>query len=71
MVDSDFSYNPIASSIITGLLGIAFIVLKLTHVIDWSWWLVTLPFWGGVALLVVILLILIIISYFTRKKVHK
>ena len=28
------------------LLGIAFIVLKLTHEIDWSWWWVTLPFWG-------------------------
>ena len=29
-----------------GLLGIAFIVLKLSNVIDWSWWYVTLPFWG-------------------------
>lgn len=25
---------------------IAFLVLKLTEVIDWSWWLVTLPLWG-------------------------
>lgn len=25
-------------------LGIAFIVLKLTGVITWSWWLVLLPF---------------------------
>ena len=32
-----------------GLLGIAFIVLRLTHVIDWSWWWVTLPLWGGFA----------------------
>ena len=36
---------------ILGLLGIAFVVLKLCGVIDWSWWLVTLPFWGGLALL--------------------
>lgn len=28
------------------LLGIAFVVLKLTNVINWSWWWVTLPFWG-------------------------
>lgn len=28
-----------------GLLGIAFVVLKLIGVINWSWWLVTLPFW--------------------------
>ena len=34
-----------------GLLGVAFVVLKLTGVIDWSWWWVTLPFWGGIALL--------------------
>ncbi len=31
---------------ILGILGICFIILKLCHVIDWSWWYVTLPFWG-------------------------
>lgn len=35
---------------ILGLLGVAFVVLKLTGYIDWSWWWVTLPFWGGLAL---------------------
>lgn len=34
---------------IVGLLGVAFTVLKLTHVIKWSWWWVTAPFWGGLA----------------------
>lgn len=42
---------------IIGLLGVAFVVLKLTSVIDWSWWLVTLPFWGGYALLLLVLII--------------
>jgi hypothetical protein len=28
------------------LLGLMFITLKLTKVIDWSWWYVTLPLWG-------------------------
>lgn len=42
---------------VPGLLGVAFVVLKLTGVIDWSWWLVTLPFWGGVAIAIIILLI--------------
>jgi hypothetical protein len=28
------------------LLGLLFITLKLTKVIDWSWWYVTLPLWG-------------------------
>lgn len=32
-----------------GLLGLVFIVLKLTNVIDWSWWWVTCPFWIGIA----------------------
>jgi hypothetical protein len=42
---------------VVGLLGVAFVVLKLTGYIDWSWWLVTLPFWGGFVLLVIVLLI--------------
>jgi len=33
-----------------GLLGICFVVLKLTGYITWSWWYVTAPFWGGFAL---------------------
>ena len=32
---------------VVGLLGVAFVVLKLTGYIDWSWWWVTAPFWGG------------------------
>jgi membrane-bound ClpP family serine protease len=35
---------------VSGLLGVAFVVLKLTGYINWSWWWVTLPFWGGLAL---------------------
>ena len=29
----------------SGLLGIAFIVLKLCDVVDWSWWWVLAPIW--------------------------
>ena len=43
---------------ILGLLGVAFVVLKLVGVIDWSWWLVTLPFYGPVILLIIILTII-------------
>lgn len=35
---------------VLGLLGVAFVVLKLMGYIDWSWWWVTAPFWGGFAL---------------------
>lgn len=30
-------------------LGVAFVVLKLCGVIDWSWWWVTAPFWAPLA----------------------
>jgi hypothetical protein len=28
-----------------GVLGVVFVILKLTGYIDWSWWWVTAPFW--------------------------
>lgn len=40
---------------VLGLLGVAFVVLKLCGVINWSWWWVTAPFWGGLAIVLVIL----------------
>jgi hypothetical protein len=36
-----------------GLLGIAFIVLKLCNVIAWSWWWVTCPLWGPISLVII------------------
>ena len=36
----------------TGLLTVAFIVLKLTNYIDWSWWWVLSPIWIPVALVI-------------------
>ena len=35
-----------------GLLGLLFIGLKLTGYITWSWWLVLLPLYAGLALVV-------------------
>lgn len=36
---------------ILSTLGVVFIVLKLTGVIAWSWWLVLLPFYFWIAFL--------------------
>ncbi len=36
-------------SLTLSLLGVLFVGLKLGGVIDWSWWWVTLPFWGGIS----------------------
>ena len=45
-----------------GLLAIVFIILKLTHVIAWSWWWVLAPLWVGPALGIGFVLILIIVG---------
>ena len=42
---------------VLGLLGVVFVTLKLCGVINWSWWWVTAPFWGGAALVLAIILI--------------
>ena len=44
----------------SGLLAIVFITLKLCGVINWSWWWVTCPLWGGIALGLAILLVIVI-----------
>lgn len=46
-----------------GLLFIVFLVLKLTHIIDWSWWWVTAPLWGGIALALVLFLIFTLVAF--------
>lgn len=39
----------------TGLLTIAFVVLKLCKVIDWPWWWVISPIWISIALILLAL----------------
>lgn len=50
------------------LLSIVFITLKLTNVIDWSWWYVLAPIWGGLALFLVIVIIILIVKLVLSKK---
>ncbi len=43
------------------VLGIVFVILKLTHVVSWPWIWVTAPFWiPGVILLLGLLIVLAI-----------
>jgi hypothetical protein len=61
----------------TGALAIAFIVLKLAHVISWAWWLVLAPLWApaGLAALVVAVMFLVagtgLISWLRRRVPRK
>lgn len=44
-----------------GLLGLAFIILKLTNVIEWSWVWVLAPLWIPAAIVGVIMVIILIV----------
>ena len=54
-----------------GLLGVAFIVLKLLHVIEWSWWWVLAPFWIPLAFGAIILIIIGTVIVATCMKIVK
>ena len=43
-----------------GLLQVAFIVLKLCGIIDWSWWWVLAPTWVSFAIIVLICILYIV-----------
>lgn len=51
-----------------GLLTIVFIILKLTHYINWSWIWVLSPLWLPVAF---VIFIVILGAFYTKKKVKK
>ena len=48
-----------------GLLTILFIALKLTHVVDWSWFWVLSPLWISAALGIVFLIAFGVIALLT------
>lgn len=45
-----------------GLMFLIFMTLKLTGFIDWSWWWVTAPLWGGFALIILFVIFVMIIK---------
>jgi phosphoglycerol transferase MdoB-like AlkP superfamily enzyme len=51
---------------VCGLLGVAFIVLKLCKVINWSWWWVTAPFWIPIGISVLLIVLVGILAAFTK-----
>ena len=42
------------------MLCLLFIALKLTHVINWSWWAVLAPIWATLLIVIIVLTILFI-----------
>lgn len=56
-----------------GIIGLIFVVLKLTKAIEWSWWLVLLPFYIGLVikygfLALVILIIIVVVKAVLKVK---
>jgi hypothetical protein len=49
------------------LLGVAFIIMKIVGVIEWSWVWVLAPIWIYAALVLFILVIGLIIAFWERK----
>lgn len=52
---------------VMGLLGVVFITLKLlgiTAVATWSWWWVTAPLWGGIALVLAVIALIFVFAGF-------
>ena len=44
------------------LLAIVFIILKLTHVVEWSWLWVLAPIWIPLALVLIVIIVALIIA---------
>lgn len=48
------------------VLTLIFITLKLTDVINWSWWAVLSPIWIQLVLIIITVIILLILRYFKK-----
>lgn len=55
----------------TGILTICFIILKLTHVINWAWIWVLSPLWISGSLIILLLFILLLIAVTVTTKENR
>lgn len=52
---------------LSGLLTVAFVVLKLCHVIDWSWWWVLSPLWISWIVAIILIIVMIFLGAWSSK----
>lgn len=62
------SRNSYVGVTFVGLLQVAFIVLKLCGVINWSWWLVMLPAIISGGFIAIIFILAVILAFIKCKK---
>ena len=60
--------NTTGGAIFPSLLQVAFIVLKLCKVIDWSWWWVFVPTWGTTILVFIGIAIFFLVVYLKERE---
>ena len=60
--DTNFDFKPQPITFMD-CLCLVFIILKLTHVINWSWWIVLAPIWGSLVIVIIVVLILYFKGY--------
>ena len=51
-----------------GALTIAFVVLKLMKIIDWSWWWVLLPLWISTLVVIVMIAVVLLVIWLKEAK---
>lgn len=49
------------------IVFIVFLTLKLSNVVDWSWWLVTLPLWWWLPTVMIVVSIAVIYVLITER----
>ena len=64
-MDSQKTKITIGSSFLD-MLAVTFIVLKLIHVIDWSWWWVLSPIWIPLAIALLLVFLWAIATAYTK-----
>lgn len=53
---------------IGNIVFVVFLVLKLTHVVDWSWWWVTAPVWVPLGIATIGCLLILIAKLIDRSQ---
>ena len=53
---------------ILGLLQVAFIIMKVAKIINWSWWLVFIPTYIGIGIWLVVFIFIILVTTLIGKK---
>ena len=61
-MENSKSFISVGGTSFCNLLFLTFLVLKLTNVINWSWWWVTAPLWMPFGIVCIVLLLVFVVG---------